>query len=169
MKTQEDKSICSTCKYLKGMFTYTEDGIKPSYICMANDDCWITITELCTNKDFAECEDYESFDRLLTEDVSIRAIKYDNNGEINPTDCTNCAYFLTTPIQFPCGHCMIKTDLNVGSFRFCEHFTTERPKMQLRIEANDMDLQKLYIQRNQLLLKKTTENKRKDNEDNGSN
>lgn len=72
-------------------------------------------------------------------------------------------------MQFPSGHCMIKTSMIVGLGKFCEHFTTERPRMQLRIEANDKDLQKLYIQRNQLILKRITENKRKDNEDDGSN
>lgn len=169
MKTQEDKSICSTCKHLKGIFTYTEEGIKPSYICMANDDCWLTITELCTNKDFVECEDYESFDKLLTEDVKMCITGYGYDGIIDKTDCTNCSYFLTTPIQYPCGHCMIKTDMAVGAGEYCEHFTEERPRMKLKIEANDRDLQKLYIQRNQLLLKKITENKRKDNEDDGSN
>ena len=149
-------SRCATCKYLKGIYSYDENGLCTEAICTANKDCYVKIDRLSKCDDFAECEDYEHYDPKLVEDHSdVEIRKYDWNEGQYDTDCCECGYFYATTMSYPSGECVLLNE-RCGLGCYCELFCKrdDKPTMDTRVVGNMKDVKKLAIQFEMLLKEK---------------
>ena len=156
----KSQSKCKSCKHLKAIMSYCENGLIGDYICLANPNCWVKIDRLYQDDKFAECGNYEHYNELLIKDNSdVKIDRYDYNEEIEEIDCTKCGYFYTQSIAYPGGNCILRNDKPVGLGFYCDMFCKreEVPCMNTHITMDMIDMQKLFIEFD--MLKKEMENK----------
>lgn len=167
---EDKKCVCSDCKYMKGYIKPNGKGITHGFMCIANDRCFVDITELVT-MNLGNCIDYEcnnpDWKMRIEAEESEQLEKYNYNEEIKSSDCTECRYFLTDSVKYPSGICLVREErgepCQCGLGCMCNWYKNREgiPNKPTNVQFEMKDIQKIALQYEQLRDKENKEDEDK--------